>query len=217
MPGFVFQEVHQITGSDTADTLVTSLCDGRVRITHRNGAAILDIMHDRFLLLEPTTSTYRAMSLSAWERSVRESVPAASGATGPDTLRFEAMGGPHDRIAGYECTRFHLYARRQVFPGEFENVEQEIWVAMDLTVPAAALATYARMQASLDRIGLDAPVVRPAGIALRTTVRRRPEGRGSEADEVETNEVDSVQAQDIPASLYQIPTGWTRADSVDAK
>jgi Domain of unknown function (DUF4412) len=211
LPGVVLLEVRASNMEDGADTLATVICSGRVRVSYGAGHSILDTTTDRFILLDPATATYRSIPLSEWEKQVRQS-PATDQAT-KDTLRFEPMGGEPVTIAGYSCKRYHLYSRREVFPGEFETVEQEIWVTRELDLSVSALRTYARVQASLDWIGLDAPVARPEGIAMRSSVRRHPEGQGDEADEVETYEVIAVESGNVPAAWFQIPDGYTRAES----
>jgi hypothetical protein len=126
--GIVLREVHSMTGGAATDTLVTSLAPGRVRVSHRDGDAILDEPNDRFILLSPADKTYRHMSLATWEARIREALETAAanrrpkGSTEPpaDSLRFEAEGdgGP---IAGYACQRFHLFTQREIFPGEVKR------------------------------------------------------------------------------------------------
>lgn len=197
---------------DTSDTLVTAIAPGRVRVTHRSGDTILDTVANRFLVLDPATSTYRTMTLARWEESVRES-PVQRGEAPADTLDFEAMEGPVHRIAGYECRRYHVFARREMFPGELEEVEEEIWVTTDLVLATPARTAWERVQASLDQVALDAPARRPPGMVLRTVVRRRPVGKGPEADEMETTEVFRIERRPVPIASFGIPSHWTRADS----
>jgi len=208
LPGVVLLEVRTSNMEDGADTLATVICSGRVRVSYAGGHSILDTTTDRFILLDPASATYRSIPLSEWEAQVRQS-PVA-GAASKDTLRFEPMEGEPVSIAGFHCAPYRLYTRREIFPGEFEMVEQEIWVTRELALSVSALRTYARVQASLDWIGLDAPVRRPEGIALRTKVRRHPEGQDSEADELESYEAVAVQSGNVPASWFEIPEGFTR-------
>jgi len=223
----VLYESHSITGDAGADTLVTWVADGRVRVSHHGGVAILDAVGDRFVLLDPTTRTVRSMSLAAWEAklrdAVRSAVDSASGAPPQSAalpqsaappqsaaLTFE-LAGDGGTVAGFGCARYHLFTTRQVFPGEWEDVEQEIWVSRELALPAGALATYERVLESLDWIGLDARVERPPGIALRTRLRRHSHTEPAGTDEVETNEVFRVEARAVPESIFAVPRGYSNA------
>ncbi len=213
--GVVLYESHSITGDTGADTLVTWVAEGRVRVTHRVGVAILDATNDRFVLLDPATRTVRAMSLLDWEAKLRDAVQAAvdSAPGAPPhaaVLSFEPAGDGGS-VAGFQCALFHLFTTRQLFPGEWEDVEQEIWVSRDLALSAGALATYERVLESLDWIGLDARVERPPGIALRTRIRRHSHAASPGADEVETNEVFRVENRAVPDSIFAIPPGYSNA------
>jgi hypothetical protein len=164
------------------------------------------------------------MSLTTWEQRIGEALAAAaqsrhSAASGdttrlpaPDSLHFESMG-QGGRVAGYACERFHLFTQREIFPGEVEAIEQEIWLTRELELPSRTYATYRRVVANLDRIELDAPIERPPGVALRTVIRRRAVDRPPGSEETEANEVIAVERRPIPASAFAIPPGYAPADS----
>lgn len=223
----VLTEVHSTAGS-APDTLVTWIAEGRVRVAHRGGIAILDARADRFALLDPASRTVRTMRLVEWEQKLRVAVQSAADSTGgtgagfPEPrLQFE-FEGPGGEILGHACTRHHVYTTRQLFPGEWEDVEQEIWVALDLGLSPAAAATYQRVLASLDWIGLDAAVERPPGVALRTQVRRRPHaavapapGGAVPGEEVETSEVVRIETRPVPGTVFEIPAGYRPADAIE--
>lgn len=217
----VLVEEHRIEG--VVDTLVTWIAPGRVRISHRGGDAILDAVHDRFLLLDPATRTVREASLREWEGRIRTAALTARAAAdsaagvradsaGAAVLRFEPAGDG-GTVAGHPCQRHHLFAERPLFPGEWEEVEQEIWVALDIELPAGAVATYQRVFASLDWIDFDARVERPPGVRLRLVSRRRPRGGGAAATEVETTEVVRIERRRVGTDVFAAPAGWLRADS----
>ena len=212
VPSVVLREVRTSSAEPRADTLVTVLTPGRMLVMYGDVQTILDVTGDRFVLLETATATYRSIPFTEWEREVRWS-PDGDGA--PDTLRFEPMGGDAVVIAGHRCWRYHVFARQEVFPGEFVSVEQEIWVTRELAQVPGALETSRRVQESLDWIGLGAPVLRPDGLALRTTIRRRPEGLEKSADEFEAVEAIAVDRLDVPAAWFEIPAGYTRAEALD--
>jgi hypothetical protein len=212
----VLVEVHRIDGA--IDTLVTWIAPDRVRVSHQGGDAILDAARDRFLLLDPTTRSVRETSLSAWESRIRAAAVALraaadSSAGGAPPLGFAASGDGGE-VAGYACQRHHLYAERPLFPGEWEEIEQEIWVAPALELPAGAGATYRRVFEILDWIDFDAHVERPAGVRLRLEQRRRPRGAGADATETEATQVVRVERRRVAAAIFAAPPGWTRADSL---
>jgi hypothetical protein len=192
------------------------------------------------VILDRRTSTYRTMSFVEWERRIAEGTtsadssladpgsavaadsaeaPAAGDASGPETkapvpvpaaLRFE-LEGEGGQIAGLACTRYHLFTRHEVFPGEFERVEAEIWVTGQLPLPGTAIDTYRRVLASFDRVDLGAAAERPPGIVLRSCVRHLPENPGSPI-EVETSEVLAVERRDLAAAEFAIPDGFVPAE-----
>lgn len=240
----VLTEVHSMAGA-SAETLVTWIADGRMRVAHRGGVAIVDERTGRFLLLDPASHTVRTMPLEEWEAKLRTAVRSAAdsagasegGGTGrPDSvgaarpgetpgagagseppLLFE-LEGDGGRVLGYACRRYHVYTTRQLFPGEWEDVEQEIWVTGDLGLSPAAAAIYRRVFTSLDWIGLDAAVERPPGVALRSQVRRRPHpavppppGSPPAGEDVETNEVVRIETRPAPAGIFEIPPGFQPA------
>lgn len=226
--GVVLHELHSLSPGVMSDTLTTYLMPGRVRVSHHDGDALLDVTRDRFVLLSPHDKTYRAMALSAWEAKIDEALVVgrrhrrggsgdrpdtlAADSVATDSLAFEAEAG-RDTIAGFACERWHLFTPREVFPGEFEAVEEEIWVTRELELTPETWHTYRRVLASLDRIELDAAVTRPAGVAMRTVLRRRPQGRPPTEGEVETTEVIAVERRASPESVFAIPLGYARADS----
>lgn len=216
----VLIEKHEIESA--VDTLVTTIADGAVRVSHRGGDAILDATHDRFLLLDPATRTYRYASLNDWEGRVRDAAiearaaaDSAAGATpgsgGASKLRFESAGAGGD-VAGFATRRYHLFAERPLFPGEWEQIEQEIWVTPAIELVPGAAAAYRRMFETLDWIDFDARVERPPGVRVRVVQRRR--GRGGAAAqmpvEVETTEILRVERRRVSRATFEPPASWTR-------
>ena len=218
-------EVHSMAGA-APETLVTWIADGRVRVAHRGGVAILDAHADQFRLLDPASHTVRTMRLGEWEQKLRVAVQSAAEGAAADSvaepaLQFE-LEGPGGEILGHACTRYHVYTTRQLFPGEWEDIEQEIWVAADLGLTPSAAATYRRMLASLDWIGLDAAVERPPGVALRTQIRRRPHATAAPAprnapagEDVETSEVTRIDTRPAPPEVFSVPPGYRPASATD--
>jgi hypothetical protein len=216
----VLTEAHHM--QDAIDTLVTWLAPGRVRVSHRGGDAVLDVEHDRFLLLDPAQQSYRESSLAEWEQRIRtaaltaraaaDSAAAGAGAVPAadslPALRF-ALAGRGDVIAGFPTERFHLYAERQLFPGEWEQLEQEIWVTTAIDLPAAAATAYRRMFTTLDWIDFDARVERPAGVRMRAVVKRRPRGAAA-VTETEITDVVRVERRRVPVAVFAAPPGWQR-------
>lgn len=232
----VLTEVHSTAGA-APETLVTWIADGRVRVAHRGGIAILDARTDRFALLDPESHTVRTMRLAEWEQKLRVAVQSAADTTAADSarvmppgtaapepvLRFETEG-PGGEILGHACTRYHVYTTRQLFPGEWEDVEQEIWVAGDVNLSPSAANTYGRVLVNLDWIGLDAAVERPPGVALRTQIRRRPHaasppvpGAAPPGEELETTDVIRIETRPVPASVFEIPSGYRPADDASGR
>lgn len=214
-------EEHRI--QDAVDTLVTWVAPGRVRVSHRGGDAILDIERDRFVLLDPDRRSYRESSLVEWERRIRDAAlmaraaadSAAGNAHGVDsalTLRF-APAGSGDRVAGFTTERFHLFAERPLFPGEWEQLEQEIWMTTAIDLPAPAMAAYRRMFATLDWIDFDARVERPAGVRVRLVSRRRPHAAADAATETEITDVVRIERRRVPITVFDAPPGWEREPS----
>jgi len=212
-------ETHRIEAA--VDTLVTWIAPGRVRVSHKGGDAILDSERDRFIVLDPQNRTARELPLSEWEARIRAAAIATQAAAdsvrgsgdagqGGEPLRFE-LAGDGGRIAGYACTRHHLFAERPLFPGEWEELEQEIWVTDALEMPAAAAAAYRRVFESLDWVDFDARVERPPGVRMRLVQQRRSRGGG--AREVETIEVVRVERRRVEPSTFDVPPGWSRIDA----
>jgi len=227
----VMTEVHSTAGA-APETLVTWIADGRVRVAHRGGIAILDARADRFALMDPESHTVRMMRLVEWEQKLRVAVQSAGDSTALDSarvlppgaaapepaLRFESEG-PGGEILGHACTRYHVYTTRQLFPGEWEDVEQEIWVAGDVGLSPAAADTYRRVLVNLDWIGLDAAVERPPGVALRTQIRRRPHaasapgpGTTPPGEELETTDVVRIEMRPVSGAAFEVPSGYRPAD-----
>lgn len=209
LPAVVLHERHVQSGRDAADTLVIAIASGRVRVSHAGGDAILDLVHDRFVLLDPASATYRSSSLQEWEARIEAAIdPGSAGDT--TGVRFEA-DGPGGRIAGYACERYHLFTHREIFPGEVEAIDQEIWVTRDLELPEGAQAAYERYVSSLDRMGLDARVQRPAGVTLRARTLTRPDGAGRDAGEFEESEILRVEHRPLDASWFDVPPSYRKA------
>jgi hypothetical protein len=217
-----------MTGWPDPDTVRTYITPGRVRVQHRLGDAILDVPADRLVLLDRATSTYTSASLRDWEARIAAALEAAAERQGPGAAggapdaTWEADGDGID-IAGYACQRHHLFTRRELFPGEIELVEQELWVTHELELPGEAYEAYRRAIESLDRIGLDPRLHRPPGIAMRLYTRTFPEGQGGPdgrrardrgvAEEVERQEVVRVERRPLPDEWFAIPAGYAPADS----
>ncbi|MFQ5600692.1 MAG: hypothetical protein ACE5G2_09060, partial [Candidatus Krumholzibacteriia bacterium] len=148
-PGLVLYQSHGFSLRAEVDTILTYVTATHVRVSHASGDAILDLEADRLVLLDPQTRTYRQMSLRAWEAKIRAAVEESRTTSGapepayPDTLRFESAGRPVE-VAGHLCDRYVLYTHRELPAGDAEFVEQQIWVARDLEMPAGAYEAYQR-------------------------------------------------------------------------
>lgn len=209
-PAVVLQELHRLTGREGADTLVVSIAPGRVLVAHAGGDAILDTEGDRFLLLDPATRTYRSLSLRVWEQQIEAALEESTPERSLDaTPAVYDSAGPGGVVAGFACDRYYLFTHRELFPGEVEAVEQEIWVTRELELPPGSWEAYERVLRSLDRMGLDVSVRRPPGVTLRTRIRRRP--AGSDAEEVEEIEVLRVERRHLEASVFEVPPSYRAA------
>jgi hypothetical protein len=215
-PGVVLYEVHTITGWPEADTVVTAITPGRVRVSHRLGEAILDVPGDRLVLMDRATRSFSSMSLRDWEARIAAALAASQEQrqTAPDSAvaRYE-LEGDGGEIAGFRCQRWHLFTRRELFPGETDLVEQEIWVSRELELPGAAYETYRRALEGLDRLGLDPSIRRPPGVALRLHTRAFAEPGGAGSEEIERSEVVRVERRPLEPSWFDIPAGYVPADS----
>jgi hypothetical protein len=223
--GVVLHELHTWESNAVPETLVTCIAPGRLRLSHASGDAIVDVAADRLVILDRRTFTSRMMSFAAWEGQIvaatagaaddsrTDSTAAAPAPASPSSVpRFELIGDG-GQIAGFACTRHHLFLRHQIFPGEFERVEAEIWVTDQIPLLPQALDTYRRVVSSLDRVDLGVAAERPPGIALRTCLRHFPETPGA-PEEVETSEVLTVEQRAIAPGEFAIPASYTPTDSV---
>ena len=218
----VLHEVHTSTDRDGVDTIVTYVTLERVRVSQATGDAILDTTRDRLVFLDRAARTFRSTALSDWESHLEASLDSSRARSqasneGPSPgVGFEPMG-PAGRIAELEADRYHLFTRRELFPGEVDFVEQEICVARQFDFPEGAYRTYLRTLEAMEGVGLAGPARRPPGLVLRVETRTRPAGaeRGA-GDEFERTEVVRVERRPLQQSLFEIPAGFARADSADA-
>ncbi len=201
-PGVILRETHTQSQVVHVDTILTYVTAKHVKVSHAGGHTILDLEHDRILLLDPAAHTYREMSLQAWEARIEAAVGGASQA--PDAGgSFEPTGGVVE-IAGYTCDRYHHYGKRTLL-GTEEYVEQQIWVARALEMPEGAYAAYQRALGSIESIGSGGLRRRPSGVVLGVETRTRPAG-ASQRDpaQVERCTVYQVEKAALPDSLFAI-------------
>jgi len=207
----VLREVRIWEHATVPETLVTCIAPGKLRLSHASGDAIVDVAAARLVILDRRTSTYHLMSFTEWEERIRASAPGADSLPAP---RFEPIGDG-GRIAGYACTRHHLFIRHEVFPGEFEQVEAEIWVTSEIPLDPAAVDTYRRVQASFDRVDFGAPVLRPPGLVLRSQLRHVPETPGTPA-ESEISNVVTIERRAVAPAEFDVPAGYRPAASTES-
>jgi hypothetical protein len=218
----VLYEVHTSTDRDGADTIVTYVTPERVRVSQATGDAILDMTRDRLVFLDRAARTFRTTPLSTWESHLEASVDssrarsqASNGGPSPG-VGFEPMG-PAGRIAHLEADRYHLFTRRELFPGEVDLVEQEVCVAHQFEFPEGAYRTYLRTLEAMEGVGLAGPARRPPGLVLRVETRTHPaDAKRGGGDQFERTEVVRVERRHLQPRLFEIPAGFTRADSADA-
>jgi hypothetical protein len=153
------------------------------------------------------------MSLHQWEARLQEaSRTEGKDGDGSSSGRFEAQGGD-ERIAGYGCTRYHHFGRRNLLGSE-EYVEQQIWVTREIDMPAGAYEAYRRAFDRIESIGSSGVVQRPPGVVLAVETRTRPvDADRRRAAQVERYSVYAVERKDLPDSLFQMPADASRADS----
>ncbi len=209
-PGIVLYETHTQSQVAEVDTIVTYVTARRVRVSHPSGHTILDLVRDRIVLLNPAEKTYKEMPLQEWEARVDSAVGGTG--SGESGESFEKVEG-ETSIAGNACDRYHYYGKRTILGAE-ELVEQQIWIARNLEVPAAGYEAYRRALESIESIGSGRLRRRPEGIVLGVETRvQRAGDRRSAVTEIESNTVFRVEKKDLPDALFTVPTGFVRADS----
>jgi len=220
-PGVILHQTHQSSTRAGADTLHTYITATHVRIEHKDGDAILDLEKGQLILLDGHAKTWRQMSLTAWEAALQEAAsnsepqePEGQGnhASAAQTVpAFERIGSPVER-AGYLCDRWGLYSPRELLPGEIDWVEQQIWVARELTMPPGAYEAYDRAIRAIDSIGMGAIVKRPEGVVLASEIRVGSAEEHEKGDvEVETLTVFRVEKKPLADALFEIPSIYTPA------
>lgn len=219
-PGVILHETHWQSQAAAVDTLRTYITAQRVLIVHAGGRTVLDLERNRIVLLDPERRTYRAMSLRRWEETLAEALAAgearAPKGAGGDPVAFEPMGDV-TVVAGYACDRYHHFGRRSLL-GVEETVEQQIWVARDLPMPAGAYAAYQRALGSIESIGMGGLLQRPSGVILAVETQTRPaemERRAPVQEERYT--VQRVETVLLPDSLFAIPGSYAPSDSAQVE
>lgn len=105
-----------------------------------------------------------------------------------------------DKVAGYSCVRALVTSS--------SGTESELCVAADLIAPSSWLSALTRQEASDNMLtalrdnGLQ-------GFPIRLTVRG---GAGKEA--VSTMELVRFEGKSVPASLFEVPEGYTQTDEM---
>ena len=225
-PGVVLHQIHSFSARSGVDTLRAYITPTHVRIAHAGGDAILDLQNDRLVLLNRQARTWRQMPLDEWEAAIRQAAEVATtrdansadGATDGGNKdapppAFEPIGAPSER-AGYVCDRWGLYSRRELLPGEIDWVEQQIWVARDLTMPSGAYEAYDRATRAIDSIGLGALVQRPQGVVLASEIRiGSTEEHEKGHVEIERLTVYKVERLDLGDAVFAIPDSYKPASS----
>ena len=221
-PELVLYEVRTGTDREGADTIVTYVTPQRIRVSQDAGDAILDVPLDRLVFLDRRARTYRQMSLATWEAGIAAAADSARARrraeadSGRADLGFEPAG-PAGKIAGFDCERYHMFTRRELFPGEVEEVEQEVWVSAGGQLPEGAYRMYLRSLDALEGIGLAGPIHRPPGLVLYLETHTHPFGKKRGAgDQVERTEVVRIERRRIPDGIFEIPDGFIPADSSHA-
>ena len=223
-PGVVLHQMHSFSAQSGVDTLRAYITATHVRIAHDGGDAILDLQNNRLVLLNRQAHTWRQMPLDEWEAAIRQAAEIETGkdANGevvgapnqpasPPT--FEPIGVPSER-AGYLCDRWGLYSRRELLPGEVDWVEQQIWVARDLTMPPGAYEAYDRATRAIDSIGLGALVQRPQGVVLASEIRvGSTEEHEKGGVEIERLIVYKVEKRNLVNVVFAIPDSYEPATS----
>ena len=208
--GIVLHETHAQSQVSGLDTIVTYITAKHVRVSHPGGHSLLDLEHDRIVLLDPATRTYRQMSLQQWDARIREAVGDEDASDDTTAAAFTRMPG-QTQIAGYACDRYHYYGRRTLLGAE-ETVEQQIWIARDLEMPEGAYAAYQLAMERIESIGAGAVLHRPAGVVLAIETRTRSAATDRrDLDLVEQYTVIRVETTVLPDSLFTIPRGYAPA------
>jgi hypothetical protein len=145
---------------------------------------------DHALQINEVRRTYAIADL----KKLRESL---AGRERP-TYSVKKLG--RDKVAGYSCVRALVTSS--------SGTESELCVAVDLIVPSSWLFAFTRKEASDNMLtalrdnGLQ-------GFPIRLTVRG---GAGKEA--VSTMELVRFERKSLPASLFEVPAGYTQTDEV---
>lgn len=208
LPGIVLHEAHTQTQQPSPDTLVTYVTARAVRVSHRAGAAILDLETDRIVLLDAASRTYRSEDLSTWEQRIQAAWEAlADTSVSGAAPRFQRLGRAVE-IAGYRCDRYLLFTTRDLL-GTRETVERQLWVTTELEMPAGAFAAYQRALGTLDSIGLPTRAAPPEGLILRRETRvRRVNAPAREPPTLEASIVFRVEAKRLAVDFFEIPPGY---------
>lgn len=140
--------------------------------------------------------------------AMTRAVGASAGHVAVDS--FVPMGSSTE-IAGYTCDRYHHYGRRTLL-GTEEMVEQQIWVARELEMPAGAYEAYQRALGNVESVGAGASLRRPPGVVLGVETRtQRADARRGEALDIERTTVIRVERSTLPDSLFVIPRRYVPA------
>jgi hypothetical protein len=226
-PGVVLHQTHGFSTKAQLDTLRTYITATRVRIEHKDGDAILDLAQGRLVLLDGHQKTWRQMPLAEWEAAIRaaatmnrddasdapygDAAAPTDDASMPTAPKFERVGVAAER-AGYPCDRWSLYTKRELLPGEIDWVEQQIWVARELSMPPGAYEAYDRAIRAIDSIGMGALVQRPEGVVLVSEIRVGSAAEHEKGSvEVETLSVYRVEARQLDESVFDIPPTYKPA------
>lgn len=226
-PGVVLHQTHEFSATGRVDTLRTYITARHVRIEHKDGDAILDLEKGRLVLLDGHQKTWRQMPLEEWEAAIEKAATTMgrTGTQGEDTNEpgprpspaFERIGSPVER-AGYLCDRWGLYSQRELIPGAVDWVEQQIWVARELTMPQGAYEAYDRAIRAIDSIGMGGVVKRPEGIVLASEIRIGSAAEHEKGDvEVETLTVYRVERRQLEDVVFQVPPAYVPALRVDSQ
>ena len=209
-----FLEEYEISGQEEPEQVEYCIAPDFARITHANGEVLMDVQRDLLAHYDRESKEWRLQSLHAFESKIDSTtaillarLEELRGARGLPV--FEKTGeGPH--IVNTPTDRYHLYVEAESFPGELEEVEEEIWVASrELLAWSATYPTYERIVRLYDQMWRDVPIERPDGVVVHTTLRRRPLSRRTSDSqdqwEVEKATIVEVEYRCMPYGFFQLP------------